>query len=97
MIRARNAIEADAKDILVREELLLPILKAFPQCTRLYTLFEMVEASCVCVYVFMCVCVCVGGWVVKDGNRTVCRSHQHSSSPTYGQKSPARRQTCPPP
>ena len=61
MVRARNAIYAHAKDILVHEELLLPILKAFPQCTSLYTLFEMIEASCVCV----CVCVCARAWVAE--------------------------------
>jgi hypothetical protein len=82
MIPPRNAT-----DMHVHEELQLPILKAFPQCTCLYTLFEIIEVSCVCV----CVCVC------KDGSRTVCRSHQHPSSPSYDQKSPARRQTCPPP
>ena len=33
-IAARNAIDAHAQDFVVSDELLLPFLKAFPQCPR---------------------------------------------------------------
>jgi hypothetical protein len=49
MVPAKNAIDANAKDFLVNEELLLPILKAIPHCTVLYTLFEIIEVTSMCV------------------------------------------------
>jgi hypothetical protein len=34
IIPARNAVDALAQDFVANEELLLPILKEFPQCRR---------------------------------------------------------------
>jgi hypothetical protein len=45
MIPARNTINAHARDCLANDELLLPILQAFAQCTR--TLLERVLPLCV--------------------------------------------------
>jgi hypothetical protein len=51
-----------------------------------YTLLEMLE-------VFPCVCVCGGGGLAE---LSVVPTN-NTNSPTYNQKSPARRQTPPPP
>jgi hypothetical protein len=43
MVPARNAIDAHAQDFVMNDELLLPILQAFAQCTRSYALLEMLD------------------------------------------------------